>query len=512
MNLKVSSDPPATDDSRRERLLVILLCAFAAVRVLAYCLIFPVFNNVDEAPQYDLVRQYSRLQAPRAGIIMSHETALAVLLYGTPEYIKTPDMYPDGRIRPPTWTMTPQQVNEILDKYMPLWAVAVNYEEAQPPLYYVLAGAWMALGHLAGISEALLPYWVRVWNILPAAALVWLAWKAAALVFSARRDLRLAVAILAAAIPQDAFYGIQNDVLSPVCFGLAFIGLIRVLSADVISLRLAALTGLMLAATCLVKISNLPLLAVGLAAAAFRAWRIHPAIAPARPTGALLLLGLCAVVPVLGLFAWNLHVFGDLTGAADKIAALGWTRKPFGQWWSHPLFSIGGLYSFWSELTASFWRGEYVWETRRLAWPAMDAFYWASSAVFLALGAARLTSGATDPDAPRRRALWLGFWSFLSGVAFLALISVMFDYGKCVYPSEAHPYFTSGRLVFVALAPFLLLYVWGLDWPLARAGLGRLTLPIVAAIAVAITLSELFINLPPLSSPYSLFHLLARAN
>lgn len=52
------------------------------------------------------------------------------------------------------------------------------------------------------------------------AALVWLAYVAARMMFPKQVALRLGVPLLIAAVPEDAFYGINNDVLSPICFGV----------------------------------------------------------------------------------------------------------------------------------------------------------------------------------------------------------------------------------------------------------------------------------------------------
>ena len=45
-----------------------------------------------------------------------------------------------------------------------------------------------------------------------------LAYLAARIVFPEQIAMRLGVPLLVASIPQDAFYGIDNDVLSPICF------------------------------------------------------------------------------------------------------------------------------------------------------------------------------------------------------------------------------------------------------------------------------------------------------
>src|SRR5208337_4976765 len=118
------------------------------------------------------------------------------------------------------------------------------------------------LGKLLGFHDGPLLYWLRFLNILFVFALVWVGYAAARLVFPERKFLRLGVPALLAFLPQTAFYSIQNDVLSPLCFGAAFICLVKLLRTEVPGVHLGMLTGLTLAATFLTKISNLPLLAV----------------------------------------------------------------------------------------------------------------------------------------------------------------------------------------------------------------------------------------------------------
>jgi len=64
---------------------------------------------------------------------------------------------------------------------------------------------------------------------------------------------------------------------------------------------------------------------------------------------------------------------------------------------------------------------------------------------------------------------------FLAGIAFLALLSIQFDFGSCINPSREHPYFTSGRLLSGALIPFAVVYVYGVSWVCARISLALLS-------------------------------------
>ena len=220
---------------------------------------------------------------------------------------------------------------------------------------------------------------------------------------------------------------------------------------------------------------------------------------------ALSIFILSAAVPLGIWFAWNHHNFGDLTATQSKIELLGWTRKPFSQWWSHPIFSIRGIKEFWPGLIASFWRGEFVWHLQRMASSAADAFYAISSAiVILATGALLLRRRSKAND--RRFALWTALLSFVSLVAFLVLLSISFDFGRCPYPSREHPYFTSGRLLNATAVPFFLMFVYAIDqfsnW--TKREWVRWTL--LGATALFLIVSQLQVNAPAFSSRYNFFH------
>src|SRR5262249_50205924 len=131
---------------------------------------------------------------------------------------------------------------------------------AQPPLYYILAAAWFHVGKWIGVKDGSALYWIRFLNVTLVIALVWLAYVAARSMFPNQVTLRLGVPLLIAAVPQDAFYGIGNDILSPICFGLVFICLAKWFSQRRPSISLGIATGLSIAAAYLTKLSNLPLI------------------------------------------------------------------------------------------------------------------------------------------------------------------------------------------------------------------------------------------------------------
>jgi hypothetical protein len=330
---------------------------------------------------------------------------------------------------------------------------------------------------------------------------------AARLVFPERRFLRLGVPALLAFFPQTAFYSIQNDVLSPLCFGAAFICLVRWLRADAPGVRLGTATGLALAATYLTKISNLPLLALSGAVVLFKISILAKAGKLRASFPALAALALCAGLPIGGWLAWTKCQFGDFTGTAAKIQFLGWTHKSFGEWWQHPIFTPHGLWTFVSGLMATFWQGEFLWHRQPLASPVVDAIYAISSIGFVGVTLAALLFRSNAVTGPQRQALWFGFLCLAATVAFLGFLSIIYDFQDCFYPSRAHPYFTSGRLMIGALIPFLLLYLYGMDCALSRIK-NRWAKPLaLAGLILFMLVSEIATDRMMFSNTYNWFHM-----
>ena len=280
-----ATNPPAGFSESQERKWVWLLCLLAAIHVLVFSAAFPFFNDVDEDAHFDLVVKYSHGHAPSGLEPVSIESARYMVPYASREYLWTPDQFPGGKFPPPKWTQPTNEAGQKLLGYEVKCRMGTNHENSQPPLYYALAGLWWQLGKACGVHGGSLLYWIRLLNMLLAAALAWLGNLAARTIFPENYFLRLGVPALLAFIPQSAFYSIQNDVLSPLVFGAAFIFLVRLLRAEIPGVRLGTFTGLALAATFLTKISNLPLLAVSGLAVLFKicVWPGRENFAPAGP-------------------------------------------------------------------------------------------------------------------------------------------------------------------------------------------------------------------------------------
>jgi hypothetical protein len=517
--------PAAAFSETAERRLVWLLCALAAAHVFVFSSAFPFFNNVDERQHFDTVLKYAQGRFPHNLEMQSDETARYLDDYDSWEFLWTAQAFPGGHYPTPAWRQMTGKISAPRDSEpaqtgnanphssQEEWLQMVkttkswtNYESSQPPLYYSLAGLWWHLGEWCGATGLHLLYWLRFLNIVFVVALVWLGYRTAMLVFPENQFVRVGVPTLVAFMPQTAFYSITNDVLSPLCFGAAFLCLIRLWRAEIPGMKLGSATGLALATAFLTKISNLPLLAVSAAWMLLKCWRLSKSGKLRASSPALAALALAAGLPTVSWLVWCKLVYGDFTGSAAKIQILGWTHKPFADWWHHPIFSPQGLWLFVSENLASFWRGELVWHLKRLALPAVDAVYVITSICLLCVAMFAASPRFKLATTTQRQALLLGLGSFLATFAFLGFLSIIYDFHDCPYPSRGHPYFTSGRLMLGALIPFLLLFIFGLDCTMKRLSVPA-KFSILTAIILFMLASEVAADWPVFSCPYNWFHL-----
>jgi hypothetical protein len=382
-----------------------------------------------------------------------------------------------------------------------------NHEATQPPVYYLVAGAWHRLGGWIGLREGQALYWVRFLNVLLCCSLTWLSYAFTRAFFPDRAFVRVGVPFLIAFFPQDAFYLVNNDVLLPLIGGAAFFCLLLIHRGPPRSIAFHAGTGLLVAATILVKFSSVAILPVAAAVVGFAVLRPRPSGngRAAFAKGAVLMAA--AAVPIAAWCARNVIVLGDVTGSADKARSLGWTLKPLGAFFSHPIFTLAGVTTFWSKTLATFWRGEIVWGLQPLASPGWDRFYAVSSVLLIASAVIAPRAWNRGRPARERDIVWPSLALFLLSLTFLAGISVSYDFGDCFYPSREMPYITSGRLALGALIPFAALYVSGLDALLpARVGAPVRWLALIVPV-VLMTLSEIHLSKVAFSSPYNWFHM-----
>ncbi len=495
------------DRARREQIFVFLLCMFAAVRVFVYSAAFPFFNNVDEQMHFDLVYKYSVGDVPREELAnYSSRVAELIVLYGTPEYFRGPEKFPQGRIPAPAWKIPNVRSTQDFHRASDRWFRKGNHESTSFPAYYALAGLWSAAGRSAGLTGGNSLYWIRFLNVPLVAALVYLTYLIGRTFAADNPVQRLGLPVLTAFFPQDVFYSINSDVLSPLLFAISLLMLLQ-LYFHSRSVLYHALAGLAVAGCFLVKISNLAVLVLlGLIVLL----KVKDLLAEGRlaeyvPRLSALILG--TFIPTGLWLGRNLLLFGDVTGSAHKAEYLGWTAKSLGQIGDHPIFGITGLFYFLEKLTVTFWRGEFVWNLEHIRLPWLDTFYAASSAIFLGMCLVFLVWRRDDTGREYRFLLTVSFLTLAISVLVLAALSVVFDFGKCWYPSRESPYFTSGRLILCCLVPLLLLYVDGVGRLLSWRKRPALALGFLCLVAVVITVSEWVMTRHVFSSSYNWFHL-----
>ncbi len=485
--------------------LVMVFCLLAGTRVAIYLAAFPFFNNVDEIMHYDLVMKYSTGHVPVGLEPLSSGSARCMAGFSSAEYA-LPYQNIEKRFKPFYLSDTNDvETKTEFEKNCRYWQSFVNYESGLGPLYYSVAGLWARIGITCGLCQenslALL-YWIRFLNVFFIMALVWLGFRAAQLTFPGNTFMAVAVPLLLAVIPQDTFYSIQNDVLSPLCFGWTFVFVVNFIRSPQPTGRQMLQLGTAMALTVLVKSSNLPVIILATVPVAVRAIRLSRAAGFRDFKRPFLLFLFSAFLPLLGLFVWNLHAHGDIFASEEKIKALSWAHKPFGEWLNTGFLTSKGMAIFWKGLMTSFWCGELVWASQQLIQPGMSMFYWMSSIVFL-LPATSLLFGRHEIN--QKKVNQFMFWSFFLMLVFIMVLSLSFEYRGSVYPTFERPYFTSGRLISGALIPFVMLYLSGFSWLLSWLKSEKIKITLIAILAIIICLSEYQANKPVFSSPYNLY-------
>ncbi|MDD5063192.1 MAG: DUF2142 domain-containing protein [Phycisphaerae bacterium] len=495
-------NPPAS----HEYAIVFVLCIIAAVRIFIFNAAFPLFNNVDEDAHFDLVYKYSNGQIPRAAVEnFSRESAELILLYGTTEYVSKPEQI---LVPIPLWAYP--NLQEILKSQNFADAVAVwqnyeNHETASFPVYYMVAGIWCSAGRILGISGGQLIYWIRFLNVPLFTLLVWFSYRLGRTFYPDGSLLRIGLPLFVAFFPQDAFYSINSDAISSLLFAISFFLLLQIYFESK-SVHYHLLTGLAAAATLLVKLSNIAMLVLLCVIVVLKVRKLFSEKKIREYLPRLCILLAAVVVPVGIWLLRNYLVFGDITGTKEKIEFFGWVVKPLGKLSDHPIFTYKGLCFFLAESTKTFWRGEFVWHIERMAWWGADLFYVVSSAVLVTICGFGVILNRNKTNGRYRFVLVMSFLVVGTSVAFLAFLSILYDFNDCPYPSRELPYFVSGRLIAGALLPFLLIYIEGLEYTFRRLGRYAVLLAI-AVLAVGITLSELWLTAEIFSNPFNWFYL-----
>jgi hypothetical protein len=492
--------------SSHEYIIVVLICIIAACRIFIFSAAFPLFNNVDERAHFDLIYKYSSGQLPTAAAEnFSRESAEIILLYGTPEYLFKLEQLSKNNILRPLWTNPNAQESMEFVKSLSALQNRKNHETSSFPVYYIVASIWYRAGKFLGITGGHLLYWTRFLNVPLFTLLVWFSYRLGRTFYSKSALQRIGLPLLVAFFPQDVFYSINSDSISSLLFAISFFLLLQIYFENK-SAHYYLLTGLVVATTLLVKISNVAVLALLCVIIVLKVRKLSVKKRIREFLPRLIILLTATAVPIGIWLTRNYLVFGDITGAAGKIKYLGWTVKPLSKLLDHPIFTCKGMFYFLAELMKTFWRGEIVWHLEPISWWGTDLFYVISSAAFIVASGIGVILKMNKTDQKYRFVLIMSFLVVGVSVAFLAFVSILYDFNGCWYPSREQPYLVSGRLIAGVLLPFLLIYNDGLNNVFQQ--LGRRAILLVIAIFVSfITFSELWLNARVFSSSYNWFHL-----
>jgi len=506
-----AAEPRTTLFEQRERSIILLLCALAALRIFVYSAAFPVFANIDEQLHLDTVVRYAHLRIPRAVAPFCPEAEVLTVGCASGEYSR---LRPGASRPPPLWSLSQEEAEVrlrlLLPVYRSVFRSIYNTEATQPPVYYALAGLWYDVGRALGLHGGVLLHWLRLLNVPICALVVWLSYVFARKFFAGNSFVRLGAPFLVAFLPQDVFYCINNDVLSPLCAGAALYCLLLIYLEPQSSRTFHALTGLLVAAAFLVKFTNAPvvvLLGIVVTGRVFSAIRTRKLSDEAPKLAAATL---AAGLPIAAWIVRSKLVFGDATGSAAKLAKLGWTLKPAAEMFHHPILSPHGFVGYWGDLISAYWRGEITWGGEALAHSGVDVMYAASTALFVGAAVVVLIARRRFPRDAERVPLALCLAAFAISVLMLIALSMAYDFGNCVNPSRAHPFFSQGRLISGTLIPLAVLYVAGLD-TIVGSTRRAISAAVLVLIVLAATISELLLALPVFGSAYNFYHMIFRS-
>ena len=147
-----------------------------------------------------------------------------------------------------------------------------------------------------------------------------------------------------------------------------------------------------------------------------------------------------------------------------------------------------------------------MWHNRELHFFLIDDFYAVSSLIFVAMALISIRPRELSSNL-QSKALVVAALSLIAAISFFFLLSIAFDFGRCIFPSRNHPYFTSGRLMMGALVPFALLYTYGVNELCRRLRVGFPAWVAVGLLLMIASISEIVVKHSVFGSEHNWFHL-----
>lgn len=479
-----------------EQKTIVCLAILAFLHVLVFSALFPFYQITDEQCHLDLAVHYANHGWPKQYVHFDREASYYCAMYNALDLVSSRNV--DEMVTSNSRKYAIQDAR--------LWMQWTNHESAQPPLYYFYTGSVWRISKAAGLKDAMLPYVMRCSNGLLLGLTVIISWLIAALVFPGQPFIRIGAPGLVACMPQSIFYCVSNDnLVAPTC-GLAAYLMLRIWQSPTVSAGMAGMFGLSLSAALLAKVSSLPLVGVLILFFGFKVFALGN---QRELKSALAASGICGVfflAPVVVWMIWCKLHFHDWTGSATKLELLGWRLNPCTDWLSHPIFTPRGFWFFVSHNITTFWQGEARWHLALLRNPILDCFYLVFTIAVLITVCKRLLCLDERLSSIQRVHFKFVLMAGLFAYLFSGLLSIMFDFGDCWYPSKYQPYFTSGRLALGILAPLATLAAFAIDTWLGdmRHGskIGFLGLFMLFMIG-----AEVAVDSPVYSSWYNMIHL-----
>lgn len=484
------------------------LCCYAFLRILIFSAAFPLFNPLDEQDHYETVHNYAKgIVSGRELPLSDPEMARVFALYGSPEYLVSHQRLQAAHLDAPIPKLAPEIRDVQFQRRFNYWITQRVTEAQSPPVYYVVAAIWYKLGALLGMKDWALVYWVRFLNSILYALFVWISYLFVKQVYPTRDFLCVAIPGFLAVFPQDVFFGVNRDILSPLLAALVLLLLFRALQEEVSGGVSLVAGGFLTGIAFLTDIPNGVLFGVLAAVLFMRGRRALQHRAGAREYAIIACSVVAAALPAVHWMARNRAVMGDFTGSKAKIAYLGWTVKPWPEMFHHPIFSLNGVSYFLRHLIPMYWRGEYFWQGNLLHWAVADGFYVISSILAVVVFAVYLWRNRSE-DRLQCVSGAVSLYLVAASVLFLVGISLPFDFHECIYPSRALPYFVSGRIICGTLLPFALIYVGALEF--VWAPIRRYVPPLIPflVICVFVTCTEMWLRSDVFHSAFNFFALL----
>lgn len=484
--------------------IIYLFCIIGAIRVSILGSAFPFFANTDELMHCDLVIKYHKGVLPKKIDSLSEPTCRYIAGCGSNEYV-VPLSNPNEQYRPlyKSYLLN----GEEYQKYIGLknwWSTIPNYESCSFPLYYAVSAVWYKVPIIIGLfyeNTIYMLYWMRALNIIIIICLILLTNEISKKIFPKQSYYAICLPLIISTWPQDTFYTIQNDVLSPLLFGICFLKLLVFYDSVKVTSSMALQTGLSLAATTLNKVSNLPVLVVVVLIVSYKLWTSRKSAYFKSRLSASLVFYICVLSTITIWFIRNYFVVGDITASSGKMVQLHWTIKPISEWFRAKIFTLDGFSYFWTETIKSFWRGELFWWGERVKSDTMDRLYCFVSTLFLIVTLVYVLLYKTSVS---KTALNFALIIFFAYIAYFMILSAAIDFHDCAYPSSGQPFFVSGRLISGATLPFALIFLFGFD-RLFSIYSNRFKIISIVLYCVAITTVEIYLHIPVFSSKANLF-------